>query len=31
MDLNTLRDERKKWLTWKNIIPYQEAIKVLKT
>ena len=31
MDLNTLRDERKKWLTWKNIIPYQEAIKTLKT
>ena len=31
MDLNTLRDERKKWLTWKNIIPYQEAIKALKT
>ena len=31
MDLNSLRDERKKWLTWKNIIPYQEAIKSLKT
>jgi tRNA (mo5U34)-methyltransferase len=31
MDLNTLRDERKKWLKWKNIIPYQEAIKTLKT
>ncbi len=31
MDLNTLRDERKKWLTWKNIVPYQEAIKTLKT
>jgi tRNA (mo5U34)-methyltransferase len=31
MDLNTLRDERKKWLTWKNIIPYQEAIRALKT
>jgi len=30
MDLNTLRDERKKWLTWKNIAPYQEAIKALK-
>ena len=31
MDLDTLRDERKKWLTWKNIVPYQEAIKTLKT
>ncbi len=31
MDLNTLREERKKWLTWKNIAPYQEAIKALKT
>ena len=31
MDLNTLREERKKWLTWKNIIPYQEAIKALKS
>ena len=30
MDLNSLREERKKWLTWKNIIPYQEAIKSLK-
>ena len=30
MDLNALREERKKWLTWKNIIPYQEAIKALK-
>jgi len=29
MDLDTLREERKKWLTWKNIIPYQEAIKAL--
>ncbi len=29
MDLQSLRDERKKWLTWKNIRPYQEAIKVL--
>ncbi|CAA6809519.1 MAG: tRNA (5-methoxyuridine) 34 synthase [uncultured Sulfurovum sp.] len=26
MDLNVLRVERKKWLTWKNIKPYQEAI-----
>ena len=26
MDLNRLREERKKWLTWKNIKPYQEAI-----
>jgi len=30
MDLNSLRDERKKWLTWKNIAPCQEAIKALK-
>ena len=29
MDLQSLRDERKKWLTWKNIRPYQEAIKAL--
>jgi tRNA (mo5U34)-methyltransferase len=29
MDLNTLRIERQKWLTWKNIKPYQEAIKAL--
>lgn len=29
MDLNVLREERKKWLTWKNIIPYQKAIKEL--
>jgi tRNA (mo5U34)-methyltransferase len=29
MDLTLLREERKKWLTWKNIIPYQEAIKNL--
>ena len=29
MDLNTLREERCKWLTWKNIRPYQEAIKAL--
>ncbi len=26
MDLDRLRIERKKWLTWKNIVPYQEAI-----
>jgi len=26
MDLNALRQERQKWLTWKNIVPYQEAI-----
>ena len=31
MDLNRLREERKKWLTWKNIVPYQEAIKALKS
>jgi tRNA (mo5U34)-methyltransferase len=29
MDLNILRQERKKWLTWKNIKPYQEAIEAL--
>lgn len=29
MDLGVLREERKKWLTWKNIAPYQEAIKAL--
>ena len=29
MDLDKLREERKKWLTWKNIRPYQEAIKAL--
>ena len=29
MDLTALRKERKKWLTWKNIIPYQAAIKTL--
>ena len=29
MDLDLLRIERKKWLTWKNIVPYQEAIKAL--
>jgi len=26
MDLVALRQERKKWLTWKNIKPYQEAL-----
>ncbi len=31
MDLNRLREERKKWLTWKNIAPFQEAIRELKT
>ena len=29
MNLDSLRVERKKWLTWKNIVPYQEAIKAL--
>ena len=29
MDLEILREERRKWLTWKNILPYQEAIKNL--
>lgn len=31
MDLDRLREERRKWLTWKNIVPYQEAIQALKT
>jgi len=26
MDLNLVREERQKWLTWKNIAPYQDAI-----
>ena len=29
MDLNTLREERQKWLTWKNIAPLQDAIETL--
>jgi len=29
MNLDTLRQERQKWLTWKNIKPYQEAISAL--
>jgi len=29
MDLNQLRVERQKWLTWKNIRPYQDAIHAL--
>jgi len=29
MDLNQLRLERQKWLTWKNIKPYQDAIAIL--
>ena len=29
MNLQDLRDERQKWLTWKNIAPLQEAIKAL--
>ena len=29
MNLDILREERKKWLTWKNIVPYQEAIRAL--
>ncbi len=29
MNLDILREERQKWLTWKNIRPYQEAIKAL--
>ncbi|MCF6245630.1 MAG: tRNA 5-methoxyuridine(34)/uridine 5-oxyacetic acid(34) synthase CmoB [Sulfurovum sp.] len=31
MDLELLRQERQKWLTWKNIHPFQEAIKNLPT
>ena len=31
MNLDTLRQERQKWLTWKNIRPYQEAIAALNT
>ncbi len=31
VDINAIRDERKKWLTWKNIAPFQEAIQALKT
>ena len=31
MDLDLIREERHKWLTWKNIKPYQEAISNLKT
>lgn len=31
VDLDRLREERRKWLTWKNIVPYQEAIQALKT
>jgi len=29
MDLSKLREERVKWLSWKNIKPYQEAIKAI--
>ena len=29
MNLNEIRQERRKWLTWKNIRPYQEAIAAL--
>jgi tRNA (mo5U34)-methyltransferase len=29
LDLDRLREERRKWLTWKNIKPYQEAIAAL--
>jgi tRNA (mo5U34)-methyltransferase len=29
LDLDKLREERRKWLTWKNIRPYQEAIAAL--
>ena len=30
MNLDLIRQERQKWLTWKNIRPYQEAIAALK-
>lgn len=29
MNLEILRQERQKWLTWKNIVPYQIALKAL--
>lgn len=29
MNLDIVREDRKKWLTWKNIRPYQDAIKAL--
>jgi tRNA (mo5U34)-methyltransferase len=29
MNLNAIRQERQKWLTWKNIKPYQDAIATL--
>ena len=29
MDLSQLRQERQQWLTWKNIVPLQEAIAAL--
>jgi tRNA (mo5U34)-methyltransferase len=29
LDLDKVREERRKWLTWKNIRPYQEAIAAL--
>jgi len=29
LDLSQLRQEREKWLTWKNIIPLQEAVNTL--
>lgn len=29
MDLEVLRNERKKWLTWKNILPLREALEKL--
>ncbi|SFV90671.1 tRNA (5-methoxyuridine) 34 synthase [hydrothermal vent metagenome] len=29
MNLDTIRQERRKWLTWKNIAPLQEALKAL--
>ncbi len=29
MDLNSIRQERQKWLGWKNIVPYQQAIEKL--
>ncbi len=31
MDLNTVRQERSKWMTWKNIAPLREALQQLPT
>ena len=31
MNLDTIREERAKWLTWKNIIPMRDALKNIQT